>query len=36
MAYKNSIAVYIDGKNRTANCVIPLKFGNFLDERLDR
>ena len=35
MAYKNSIAVYIDGINRTASVVMPLKWGNFLDERLD-
>ena len=35
MAIKNSIAVYIDGKNITANTVLPLKCANFLDERLD-
>lgn len=31
----NSIAVYIDGINRTSNAVMPFKTGNFLDERLD-
>lgn len=35
MAIQNRISVYIDGKNRTANVVLPIKFGNFLDERLD-
>lgn len=35
MAIKNSTAVYIDGKNVSANTVLPLKIGNFLDERLD-
>ena len=35
MAIKNSIEVYIDGINRTPRVVMPLKFGNFLDERLD-
>ena len=35
MSYKNSFAVYIDGINRTANAVMPLKWGDFLDERLD-
>lgn len=32
---KNSVTVYIDGINRTAHMVMPLKFGNYLDERLD-
>lgn len=35
MAYKNSVAVYIDGINRTANTVMPINWGDFLDERLD-
>lgn len=35
MAIKNSISVYIDGKNITAHTVLPLKCANFLDERLD-
>lgn len=35
MAIQNQISVYIDGINRTANVVLPIKFGNFLDERLD-
>ena len=35
MAVKNTAAVYIDGINRTSNTVMPLKWGNFLDERLD-
>lgn len=35
MSYKNSFTVYIDGINRTANSVMPLKWGDFLDERLD-
>lgn len=35
MAYKNSAYVYIDGINRTPNAVMPLKWGDFLDERLD-
>ncbi len=35
MSYKNSFTVYIDGINRTANAVMPLKWGDFLDERLD-
>lgn len=35
MAYKNLTAVYIGGKNVSANTVLPLKIGNFLDERLD-
>lgn len=35
MAHKNSVAVYIDGINRTSNTVMPFKYGDFLDERLD-
>lgn len=35
MAFKNSYAVYINGINRTHNAIMPLKWGNFLDERLD-
>lgn len=35
MAIKNTVTVYIDGINRTSNTVMPLKWANFLDERLD-
>mgnify|MGYP001081818286 CR=1 FL=1 len=35
MAIKNFYAVYIDGINRTSRAVMPLKWGDFLDERLD-
>lgn len=35
MAVKIETAVYIGGINRTARTVMPIKFGNFLDERLD-
>lgn len=35
MAIENSAAIYIDGINRTSHTVMPLKWGNFLDERLD-
>lgn len=35
MAIKNSFAVYIDGINRTGKAVMPLKWADFLDERLD-
>lgn len=35
MAVQNIIHVFIDGVNRTSNVVVPVKFGNFLDERLD-
>lgn len=35
MAIRNEISVYIDGLNRTYQTVMPIKFGNFLDERLD-
>lgn len=35
MAYKNSVVVYIDGINRTHNVVMPVNWGDFLDERLD-
>lgn len=32
---KNSVAVYIDGINRTRKVVLPIKFSNLLDEQLD-
>ncbi len=35
MAIKNTFTVYIDGINRTSRAVMPLKYGDFLDERLD-
>lgn len=35
MAVKNSAAVYINGINYTHYVVMPLKWGNFLDEQLD-
>lgn len=35
MAIKNSVAVYINGINLTHYTVMPLKWGNFLDEQLD-
>ena len=35
MSFINSCVVYIDGINRTNQAVLPLKFGNILDERLD-
>lgn len=35
MAIKNSFTVYIDGINRTNKAVMPLKWADFLDERLD-
>lgn len=35
MAVKIETAIYIGGVNRTARAVMPIKFGNFLDERLD-
>ena len=35
MAVKIETAVYIGGINRTSRIVMPIKFGNFLDERLD-
>ena len=35
MAIRNEAAVYIDGINRTGKTVVPLKGGDFLDERLD-
>lgn len=35
MSYINGYTVYVDGINRTHNAVMPLKWGNFLDERLD-
>lgn len=35
MAVRNSFAVYIDGINRTSRTVMPLKWAELLDERLD-
>ena len=35
MAVKLETAVYINGINRTSRIVMPIKLGNFLDERLD-
>ncbi len=35
MATQNSTYIYIDGINRTTNAVLPIKTGDFLDERLD-
>lgn len=35
MSYINGYTVYIEGINRTHNAVMPLKWGDFLDERLD-
>lgn len=35
MAIRNSAAVYINGINYTHYVVMPLKWGNFLDEQLD-
>jgi len=35
MATKNSINIYIDGVSYTPYLVLPVKFGNFLDDRLD-
>ena len=35
MAIKNSATVYINGRNLTHYTVLPLKWGNLLDERLD-
>lgn len=35
MAMHYEIGVFIDGINRTSRTVAPLKWGNFLDERLD-
>lgn len=35
MSYINGATVYIDGINRTHNAVMPLKWGDYLDERLD-
>lgn len=35
MAIKNTSVVYINGINLTSYAVFPLKWGNFLDERLD-
>lgn len=35
MSYINGYTVYIDGINRTHNAVMPLKWADYLDERLD-
>lgn len=35
MAIRNSYSVYIDGVSYTNKAVMPLKWGDFLDERLD-
>ena len=35
MSYINGYAVYVDGINRTHNAVMPLKWADYLDERLD-
>jgi hypothetical protein len=35
MSVINGATVYIDGINRTHNAVMPLKWGDYLDERLD-
>lgn len=35
MAKRIQTSVYVDGINRTSKTVMPIKFGNFLDERLD-
>ncbi len=35
MAVHNSVAVYIDGINRTPKLVLPIKISELLDERLD-
>lgn len=35
MAIQNSFSVYINGINLTHYAVVPLKWGNFLDEQLD-
>lgn len=35
MSYINGATVYVDGINRTHNTVMPLKWGDYLDERLD-
>ncbi len=35
MATQNSTYIYIDGINRTPSAVLPIKTGDFLDERLD-
>lgn len=35
MAIKNTVGVYIDGILRSSHTVMPLKWGDFLDERLD-
>lgn len=35
MAIRNKVNVFIDGINRTHWVVMPIKWGNFLDEQLD-
>lgn len=35
MAVKIQTTIYSGGINRTARTVMPIKFGNFLDERVD-
>ena len=35
MAVRNTVALYIDGKNMTRYMVTPYKWANFLDEQLD-
>lgn len=35
MSIRNSARVYIDGYLRTSHTVLPLKWGDFLDERLN-
>lgn len=35
MAMHYNISVFIDGINRTSQTVMPIKWGDFLDERLD-
>lgn len=35
MAIQNTICIFIDGYQYTHALVLPVKFGNFLDERLD-
>lgn len=35
MAIRNKVNVFIDGINRTHWVVMPVKWGNFLDEQLD-
>ena len=35
MAIRNSATIYINGINVTHFLIMPIKWGNFLDERLD-